>query len=266
MTPAAVGFQCPECLREGRATVRGKTTPYGARVVERAYATYTLIAVNVLVFLATLVSGGSSVAFAGGSSGLYDDLALTTRSYRYQDADGLVHTVGSVSGGQYYRLATSAFMHAGLLHLAFNMLALLQLGPLLERLFGWWRFLAVYAVAGLGGSVATYLFAGEGTATVGASGAIFGLFAAYFVVARQTRSDTSQILLTIGINLAITFAVPQISKTGHLGGLALGAIAGALVVYVPAGPRRTVVQVVGLVVLAAVLVAVTLARTSALTG
>jgi len=123
----------------------------------------------------------------------------------------------------------------------------------------------VYVVAGLGGSVLTYALDAR-SFSAGASGAVFGLFAGYFLAARRVGADTSAILATVGINLLITFAVPVISKTGHLGGLAVGAAAAAVIVYTPAGQRRTALQVAGLVAVLVVLVVVVVARTAQLTA
>jgi len=262
MTPASVGFHCPECVREGQRSVRTPSAPFGGRATTRTPVTYALIAVNVAVFLATFV--GASSLLGGGTSSLFDRLALVTRPAGQLPDGTLVVLPGGVADGQYYRLLTSMFLHAGLIHLALNMYALFLLGPQLERVFGWARFLAVYLLAGLGGSVATYLFVGPGTPTVGASGAIFGLFAAYFLVARRVGADTRGILLTVGINLFLTFAIAQISKTGHLGGLAVGALAAAVVVHAPHGPRRGALQVAGLATIAALLVLATALHTIAL--
>ena len=86
---------------------------------------------------------------------------------------------------QYYRLLTATFLHANVLHIAMNMLALIIIGPYLERLLGWWRYLSVYLLGALGGSVAIYLFGARFSPVVGASGAIFGLFAAALVFVRE---------------------------------------------------------------------------------
>lgn len=273
MHDAAVGFQCPECVREGRASTRRSLTPFGAAVPRAAGATsaalvtYVLIALNVAFFLAT-AAGGAGLGFGGRSGPLFDRLALSAGPVGSFSSAGELQSVSAgVAGGAYYRLLTACFLHFGLFHLLANMYGLLLLGTALEPLFGRWRFLTVYLLSGLGGSVATYLFASN-SFSAGASGAVFGLFAAYFLAARRVGADTRGILIMVGINLAITFGVPQISKTGHLGGLAVGLLAAAVVVYAPAGPggsrRRATLQVVGLAVVAVLLVVATAARTAAL--
>jgi len=263
MHDAAVGFQCPECVREGRASTRRSLTPFGAAVPRAAGATsaalvtYVLIALNVAFFLAT-AAGGAGLGFGGRSGPLFDRLALSAGPVGSFSSAGELQSVSAgVAGGAYYRLLTACFLHFGLFHLLANMYGLLLLGTALT----------VYLLSGLGGSVATYLFASN-SFSAGASGAVFGLFAAYFLAARRVGADTRGILIMVGINLAITFGVPQISKTGHLGGLAVGLLAAAVVVYAPAGPggsrRRATLQVVGLAVVAVLLVVAAAARTAAL--
>ena len=133
---------------------------------------------------------------------------------------------------QWYRLITSAFLHGGFLHIAFNMFALYQLGPALEALLGSKRFLALYLIAALGGGVASYLFSAANTVSVGASGAIFGLMTASIVVGRQIGADISQIALWLGINVLIGFSSPGIDWRAHLG----GAITGAVVASIQTNP------------------------------
>jgi membrane associated rhomboid family serine protease len=144
-----------------------------------------------------------------------------------------------VADGEYYRLLTSMFIHYGPLHLLMNMWALWILGRTLEGVLGPVRFIALYMVAGLGGSVAAYLFT-PASATAGASGAIFGLFAALFIVMRRLGRDTSSVLPVLVINIAISFA-PGISLAGHLGGLVTGAIVASVLAYAPRRIRNVVV-------------------------
>ena len=131
--------------------------------------------------------------------------------------------------GEYYRLLTAMFLHAGIIHIAFNMLVLHQLGTPLELKLGSAKFTMIYFVSGLGGSIASVLFNDPFTLSVGASGAIFGLMGAYFVVSRSLRLDASQIRVMIGINLVIGFVIPGIDWHAHLGGLAAGAAVTALI-------------------------------------
>ncbi|MGH9106745.1 MAG: rhomboid family intramembrane serine protease [Acidimicrobiales bacterium] len=129
--------------------------------------------------------------------------------------------------GQWYRLFTSIFLHVDFLHITLNMVSLLIIGRLVEPAFGKWRYLALFLVSGLGGSVVSYLIANPRTVAVGASGAIFGLFGAYFVLARRAAASTSGILILIAINLFYSFSIPGISWQGHIGGLLTGLVLAA---------------------------------------
>jgi len=214
MTSISVGMRCPECARQ-------KT-----KVVRNAYAgrdpvvTYGLIIMNVLAFVASLTSG-SSVAgggFGGGSSVL---------------AHGALARA-PVHDGEVWRLLTSGFLHAGFFHILFNMYALYILGTLLEPVLGRLRFAVIYFVSLLAGSFGALLLS-PNAFTVGASGAVFGLMAAAFVVLRHRGVDPmkSGLGVWIFLNLAITFAVPHISIGGHIGGLIAGGLAAVLLVELP---------------------------------
>lgn len=125
--------------------------------------------------------------------------------------------------GEYYRLLTSMFLHAGIMHIAFNMLILYLLGPTLERVLGSARFAVLYLLAGLGGAVASYMFSSPGTFSVGASGAIYGLFGALLVGGRKLNIDMKQVVVLLAVNLVISF-IPGwgIDWRAHLGGLIIG--------------------------------------------
>ncbi len=118
------------------------------------------------------------------------------------------------------------------------MWALWAVGPALEQMLGRWRYLALYTLSGLGGSVLLYLVGSPNDAAVGASGAIFGLFGAYFVIGRKLGGPVAPIVVLLVINLVITFSVPGISWQGHVGGLAVGAVLAAAYAYAPAARRR----------------------------
>ena len=153
-------------------------------------------------------------------------------------------------------MITSAFLHNGITHILFNMFALFVVGPPLEIWLGRLRFSALYLLSALGGSVVIYLFSPLDAATEGASGAVFGLFAATFVVAKKVNVDIRWVVIMIVINLVITFTVPSISWQGHLGGLVTGGLVALAYAYAPA-KRRIPVQAgatVGMVVLFAVLI------------
>ena len=152
----------------------------------------------------------------------------------------------AVVDGQFYRLVTAAFLHYGATHLLFNMWALYVVGPPLEMWLGRLRFGALYALSGLGGSVLVYLLSPLNTATAGASGAIFGLFGATFVVGKRLALDIRWVVAVIVINLLFTFIIPAITSQliswqAHVGGLVTGGLVAAAYVY-PPRERRTAVQ------------------------
>ena len=128
-----------------------------------------------------------------------------------------------------WRMLTSLFVHGSILHILFNMYSLFILGPELERLVGRWRFLALFLLSGLGGSVAV-LLSSPASAVIGASGAIFGLFGAYFVIARHLGGNSRQLIIVIVINLVIGFVVPNIAWQAHVGGLLIGALVAFMLV------------------------------------
>ncbi len=252
MRPAAVGFHCPECVDEAARTVRAPRTRAGGAVPSRpGLVTWTLLALNVVAFL-PLLAGGSlgDREFAWGT--------LLGDATRFLG----IGVVPGVADGAYWRLLTSAFLHAGLLHIAFNMYALVLFGPLLERLLGWGRFLALYLTCALSGSVLAYWFTAPHTPTLGASGAIFGLFGAALILLHQRGQDVSFLLILLGLNVVLSFRA-GISWQGHLGGLLAGLLIGAVVAYVPRAGRG-VAQALVFVLLAVVLLAATLARTAVL--
>jgi len=209
--PASVGFQCPDDVRAGAATIRRGRTVVGATATNAPpVISYGLIAINVLVYLVTALSPGGNLANNTGSK-LFADWELAPILV------GLNH--------EYIRLLTSAFLHYGPIHILLNMTALYLVGPALERVFGWWRFLIVYLLGALGGSVLIMLFGDLRVPVVGASGAIFGLFAAAVVLSKSVGFNTRALWITIAINFIFTFSVPGISKLGHVGGFVFGGLA-----------------------------------------
>jgi membrane associated rhomboid family serine protease len=238
MTPTPVGMRCPECARQ-RTPVRTIRS-----TAEEPVATYVLIAVNVLAFMGSLAGGGQVASRGGGS--VIDNGAL------YGPAIG--------DGHEYWRLVTSGFLHAGLIHIAFNMYLLYILGSLLEPAIGRVRFLVLYFTALLGGSLGALLI-NPLSLTVGASGAVFGLMGAAVVIMRARGFDpmASGIPLLIGLNLLITFVFPGISIGGHLGGLAAGTVAALLLVHVGDRLRSIVLPVLACVCLAGAEVAAAIA-------
>jgi membrane associated rhomboid family serine protease len=238
MIPASVGFQCPECVREGNASVR-TVRGGGLRAAGRRWGTVTLtlIAINVAMFLGTAVS-----ALANGASPL--------NNYDSPLFDALAQAPAYVvATGEWWRLITAAFLHFGLIHLGFNMLALLMFGAELERALGRGRFLTLYLVSALGGSTAVQLFAASNVLAAGASTAIYGLLGGLGVVLVATRQSLRGLIQLLAINLFISL-LPGLSLIGHLGGLVTGALtAGILVV----ARRRPALQIIGVAVLVVVL-------------
>ena len=244
MTVTPVGMRCPECARE-RTQVRRIGT--GLRT-GAAPATYALIAINVAAFVVELVGGGAAAIQGGGT---------------------VIHDAGlngpAVAGGDWWRIVTAGFLHAGFLHIAINMFALFILGTLLEPGIGTPRFLAVYFVSLLAGSFGALLLDPNET-TVGASGAIFGLMSAAFIVARHRGLEqlASRIGFYVILNLVFTIGVPGISVGGHLGGLVGGAITALLITFAERrAPRPVLLEVLGIFALGAASVAGALAAASA---
>jgi membrane associated rhomboid family serine protease len=238
MRSAAVGHQCVECVNEGARSIRQATTAFGAREVKRPLVTYVLVAINVALFVVQMAVPEFEKQF-------------------FLWPNGVAHY------DQFYRLLTSGFLHAGITHVAFNMVALYFTGPALEQALGHARFLALYVLSLLGGSVLVYLLTPVGTPTLGASGAIFGLFGASFVLARKLQFDMRGIVGLIVINLVITFVAPGISWQGHIGGLLTGAAVAAVFAYAPR-TNRTLIQVGCSVAILAVFAALIWWRTMAI--
>ncbi|MBA2280879.1 MAG: rhomboid family intramembrane serine protease [Acidimicrobiia bacterium] len=254
MHSASVGFHCPECASGGQQKVYTRATlDRAAAAANRPWLSQALIAVNVAVFFL-------GVALDRGQADLLrlsEELGLRGALFSESLLD---RTTGElfrgVAEGGWYRVVTAGFLHAGLIHLAFNMFALYRIGQALEPAIGRARFAAAYGASLLVGSLGVLLVS-PNQPTVGASGAIFGLFGVLFMAARSRGIDpwSSGIGMTIGINLLITFGIPGISIGGHIGGLVGGLIVGYL--YFEVGPRqldvtRQVAAVVALGVVAAV--------------
>lgn len=249
MREAAVGFHCPDDAGSGRrrAWNTAPRTTFGA--VMRGsppYITGVLVALNIAAYLATALPSPRGLNQPEYSK-LFQDWQLLPYVVYHQH--------------QYYRLITAAFLHAGLLHIAVNMLSLVLIGPFLEREIGRWRFIAVYLLSALGGSAAVYAFGSPLEAVIGASGALFGLLGACLVLGRRLGLDLQWLVGMIVINFVFTFSVSGISKLGHIGGFVVGVLAGLAIGGLPRQRRRVSVhgQVAGLagvLVLVAVVIAV----------
>ena len=226
MHQATVGFHCPEC------TVQRGARPITARPrmvvrASRPVVTQILLGLNGLAFLYSVVLGGSARGITRIDGGLLEDGSLLARAVTLR-GDSFVWI--GVDTGEYYRLVTSAFLHDGIFHLAFNMYALWLLGQLLEAGFGRSRFLALFVVSMLGGSFGALLLSAPNSPTVGASGAVFGLMGAMVLVHRAIGGNIwrSPLAMVLMLNLVFTLLVPRISIGGHFGGLIAGAVMGAL--------------------------------------
>ncbi len=256
MVPASVGFQCPSCVKDGAKSTRTGRLPYGGERSENpALTSFVLIAMNLAVWVA--------IRADDTLGGLSDRLALLPKSTSYEQ-NGIIVDVEGVSGGAYWQLMTSAFAHITVTHIAFNMVALYFLGPQLEAVLGRARFLGLYLVSALTGSLAVMFLSEPHSQTLGASGAIFGLLGALLVVGLKVKADVNQILVWVGINVAFTvLASSYISWQGHLGGFVGGALIAALYVYSPR-EGRTVYQWTGLAAITVTTVALIAFRAAAL--
>ena len=198
MIPAPVGFQCPNCVAQARGHIRS-LAPSNPQL------TLAIVALCSGLQVLNTLSIGTSTGFL--------------------KEFGLVPVIIAVKG-EYFRLLSSVFIHAGVFHIAMNMLMLWILGRTLEPLLGRLRFGALFVLSGLGGAMASYWLNDPMTAAVGASGAIFGLLGALFVLGRERGTNTQEITGIIGINLVLGFVIPGVDWHAHLGGLVVGAIAG----------------------------------------
>jgi Uncharacterized membrane protein (homolog of Drosophila rhomboid) len=238
---ASVGYQCVDCVNQGRREVRRGTTVAGAEPGGRPVVVPMLIALNAAIFVWTAVQAGSITQ--NDAAPLFDEWAL---------APGLVQR------GEWWRVLTSGFLHIGPIHLLFNMMALWVLGRDMESVLGRGRFLAVYLIALLGGAAAVMLFYAPDQGVAGASGAVFGLMGGLAVVLRRLNVPMGQVVGLIVVNVVISVVIPGISLIGHLGGLVVGAAATAALVYAPLR-NRTAVQAGALGALTVLLLAVILA-------
>jgi membrane associated rhomboid family serine protease len=254
---AAVGQQCVDCVRgtgQGGQGARAARTVFGGRPSKSATVTWTLMAVNILLYLVELAHPS-----------LASDWWMLGYAQYYQG--GPYH---GVAAGESYRLITSAFLPGtgslGILDIAFNMWALYVVGPSLERLLGPVRFLAVYLLSAVGGSVLFYYLAPQNVPALGASGAIFGLFGAWFVASRKLGFDSRGILLLIALNLGLSFIYRStIAWQDHVGGLIVGAVVMAAYAYAPR-KNRIAIQVAATVAVAVLLAIAVVIRTGQLTA
>ncbi|MGC3001881.1 rhomboid family intramembrane serine protease [Streptomyces sp. G35A] len=254
MVNASVGFQCPECVRSGSGTGHAPTASVprtlagGTVAADPRLLTKVLLGINLAVFVAVQVRPS-----------LLRDLYLIG----VWPPAPFLPTAG-VADGEWYRLVTSMFTHEQIWHIAFNMLSLWWLGGPLEQALGRARYLALYLISGLAGSALTYLLASGTTASLGASGAIFGLFGATAVLMRRLNYDMRPIIALLVINLIFTFGWADIAWQAHIGGLVAGVVIGYAMVHAPR-ERRALIQYGSCGLVLGVVVLMTLLRTAQLT-
>ncbi|ALV41485.1 rhomboid family intramembrane serine protease [Pseudarthrobacter sulfonivorans] len=233
---AAVGFQCVDCVNETKRTTPAVKTVYGGAVATgKPVVTFGIIALCAVMYVLQWVVPGEWI---------YQNLAFAN-----------VFATPEFGEFEPWRMLTAAFLHSQgfILHIVLNMYMLWIFGQALEPLLGRVRFLALYLISAIGGSVG-YLLLTPGyvpgvplAGVVGASGAIFGLFGAMLLVQRHRGGDTRQLWVLIAINGVIGFVVPQIAWQAHLGGLVTGALCAAVIAYTRRGPRQGLLHGAGLV-------------------
>ncbi|MGW7441677.1 rhomboid family intramembrane serine protease [Streptomyces sp. NPDC054849] len=261
MISASVGFQCPECVREGSGTGHRpaanapRTLAGGVVAADPHLITKILIGINVVVFLVAL-----------SVPSLVVQLELIGR---YREFPFLAGPVEGVSTGEYHRLMTSVFLHVEWWHIVGNMIGLWVIGGPLEAALGRARYLAVYLLSGLGASAFVYLLSAPNAATLGASGAVFGLLGATVVLVRRLRYEMRPVIVMVVLMLVLTF-VPlggglNVSWQAHVGGLVTGALVGLGMLTPAAGKTRTLVQWGTCVVAFLLATAVIVLRTAELT-
>jgi membrane associated rhomboid family serine protease len=235
MVSASVGFQCPECVNEGRRSARQVRTVFGGKVYQRpGLVTTVLVGFCVAAYLVQVA--------VPSTTGRFEMFGL------------------AVASGEWWRLLTAGFLHLSLVHIGFNMWGLWVLGRPLEAMLGRVRFGALYGVSLLAGSTVSYLFANPQGASVGASGAIFGLAGGMIVVAKRMSWNLSWLVGIVALNFLLPFAISNIDWHAHVGGLVAGIIVTAGFVY-PPRRYRIVAAVAVVAVVCAVSVGLTTQRT-----
>ncbi|MEU4170522.1 rhomboid family intramembrane serine protease [Streptomyces sp. NPDC026665] len=254
MVSASVGFQCPDCVRGGSGTGHApaanqpRTLAGGAVASDPRLVTKVLIGLNLALYLVQVAVGS---AF--------------TNSFELFGRAWLSGEVQGVAEGQWYRMVTSMFLHGGVMHILFNMVSLWWIGGPLEAALGRARYITLYFVSGLAGSTLSYLLADPGQPSLGASGAIFGLFGATAVLMRRLNYDMRPVIGLLVVNLIISFSPGfNIAWQAHVGGLIGGVVVGYAMVHAPRERRNLVQYGVAGLMLAAVVVT-TLLRTAQLT-
>ena len=268
MREAAVGHQCVECVKEGAKSVRQARTAFGGRISTVPVVTYVLIGLNVLAYLTELLRSSVVDRFEMLGAGL---VGTDGAHYLWQAVHTPDYHAEGVVDGEWYRLLTGAFLHLpptegtfGIAHIVMNMFALWNIGRIVETQLGRVRYLSLYLLSALGGSVLVLLIAPD-EATVGASGAIFGLGAAYYVMARRLGADMGNVnRFMAGLLIWLLISAGLTSWQGHLGGLLAGGVVTAAFAYAPRDRRRTPIQAAACVGLLTLLVVLAVLKVSAL--
>lgn len=239
LRPASVGQHCVDCVAQGRRTVRQPVTIAGADANRRPFVVWTVIALNVVVFVVTVVQAQNLSNLA--PSALYQDWLLYPLATR---------------NGYWWQLITAGFIHVNPIHILSNMVALWIIGRDLERVLGPLRFSAIYLLGVFGGNVAVFVFSSFNTPEAGASTGVFALMGGLLVVVHRLKLNPGQVIGVIVINLVLSVVIQNISLLGHVGGLIVGALVTAALIYAPARRRGwwqigavavTVVVLLGLV-------------------
>ncbi|MEU8590354.1 rhomboid family intramembrane serine protease [Streptomyces sp. NPDC048664] len=270
MREAAVGHQCVECVKEGARSIRQARTAFGGRITTAPVVTCVLIGLNVLAYLAELVRPAVEDRFAMLGAGLRGP---DGGHYLWEHPYPLGLSPEGVAGGQWERLLTGAFLHLpptegtfGILHIVMNMVSLWNIGRVVEAQLGRVRYVSLYLLSALGGSVLVLLLAPTHD-VVGASGAIFGLGAAYYVMGRRLGADMSQVnRYLIGLLIWMAVSAGLTSWQAHLGGLLAGGLVTLVFAYVPRGPRRGLIQTAVCLGLLTLLVVLTAGKVTQLTA
>ena len=218
MRDASVGFHCPECVAQGAKTVRAPRTIAGGVVSANVgIVSFVLIGLNVVAYIAQLATDNTS-------SSVYVRGAMQANA---------------VADGDFWRLLTAAFLPGSLLHIAFNMYALYLFGPFVEKALGTVRFIAAYFTTAIASSVFVYWLEDPAVPTIGASGAVFGLFGLALMLLLKAKQDVTTLIVLLAINAVISLQ-GNISWQGHLGGFVAGCILGAAFAYAPRDRKQAV--------------------------
>lgn len=234
-----MGFHCPQCVEEARRRRPTQRTQFGApvRADERPVVTWTVIGICVLLYALQVLP-----QYLGAAGERVPDL---TQHFAYAPLHTSEHPLYPV---ELWRMLTSAVVHSpsNAAHLLFNMVALWFIGRVLEPAVGRWRYIALLVLSALGGSVAVMYLSDPTIPTLGASGAVFGLFGALFILLRASGGQSGGVIVLVGINMLISFTVPNISWQGHLGGLLVGLLCALVIAKIPRGRSRSLLHGLGL--------------------